>query len=103
MDETRKCQSVRDNSDPKGHAWYVLTNKWILAKKKSTEYPRYSPQNLKKFNKLKVPSKNASVPLGKEKKVTTRGKGGDTWERKGTGSGRGKHELVSGGRNGLKT
>ena len=20
-------------TDPKGHAWYVLTNKWILAKK----------------------------------------------------------------------
>jgi hypothetical protein len=20
------------NSDPKGHAWYVLTNKWVLAK-----------------------------------------------------------------------
>ena len=37
------------NSDPKEHAWYVFTNKWILdQKKKSTEYPRYSPQNSKR-------------------------------------------------------
>jgi hypothetical protein len=35
------------NSDPKGHAWYVLINNWILAKK-GTEYPRYSPQNSKR-------------------------------------------------------
>jgi hypothetical protein len=35
--------------------------------KKSTE--------LKKVNKLKCPSEDASVPLGREKKVTTRGKG----------------------------
>jgi hypothetical protein len=32
----------------KGLAWYVLTNKWILAKIKSTEYPQYSPQNSKR-------------------------------------------------------
>jgi hypothetical protein len=38
----------RGNSDSKRHAWYVLINKWILAKKKkSTGYPRYSPQNSK--------------------------------------------------------
>jgi hypothetical protein len=28
----------------KGHAWYVLTNKWILEKKK-TEYTRYSEES----------------------------------------------------------
>lgn len=27
--------------------WYVLTNKWVL-EKKSTEYPRYSPENSKR-------------------------------------------------------
>jgi hypothetical protein len=34
MVETRihHPNSVRSNSDPKGHAWYVLTNKWTLAK-----------------------------------------------------------------------
>jgi hypothetical protein len=26
-----------DISDPKGHPWYVLTNKWILAKKQNTQ------------------------------------------------------------------
>jgi hypothetical protein len=30
MDGTRKYPEW-GNSDPKGHAWYVLTNKWILA------------------------------------------------------------------------
>jgi hypothetical protein len=38
-----KYHPERGNSDTKGYAWYVLTNKWILAK--NTEYPRYSPQN----------------------------------------------------------
>ena len=31
MDGTRKYYSEWDNPDPKGHAWYVLTDKWILA------------------------------------------------------------------------
>jgi hypothetical protein len=34
MDGTRKYHPEWGNSDPKGHAWYVFTNKWILAKKK---------------------------------------------------------------------
>jgi hypothetical protein len=44
-----KWMELENNADPKGHAWYVFTNKLILAKKKkkSTEYPRYSPQNSK--------------------------------------------------------
>jgi hypothetical protein len=33
MDGTRKYHPELGNSDPKRHAWYVLTNKWILAKK----------------------------------------------------------------------
>jgi hypothetical protein len=45
MNGTRKYHPELGNSDPKEHAWYVLTNKWILAKKnnnnkKSTEYLR---------------------------------------------------------------
>ena len=36
-------------TDPIGHAWYVLTNKWILAPHpKSAKYPRYSLQNSKR-------------------------------------------------------
>ena len=38
MDGTRKYHPERGNSDkgnPKGHAWYILTNKWILAKKQN--------------------------------------------------------------------
>ena len=49
-----------------------MANKWILAKKKkSTEYPRYSPQNSKSSTKLKCPNEDTSVPLGREKKVIT--------------------------------
>jgi hypothetical protein len=54
MDGTRKYHPEWGNSDAKGHAWYVLTNKWILAKTKTktkqkphTEHTSYSPQNSK--------------------------------------------------------
>jgi hypothetical protein len=57
---------------------------------------------LKKFNKLKGPSENASIPLGREKKAITRGKTG-TWMGKGTGRRRGEHDQVLGGGNILKS
>ena len=53
---------------------YVFINKWILAKKrkrKSTEYPKIQSTELKKVNKLKGPSEDTSVPLGREKKAIT--------------------------------
>jgi hypothetical protein len=43
-------------------------NKYRIHKIQSTE--------LKKLNKLKCPSEDASVPLGREKKVITSGEGG---------------------------
>jgi len=53
---------------------------------------------LKKANKLKGPSEDTSVPLGREKKATTMGKGGRDRGRKGdAGGGRGKHNKVLGG------
>jgi hypothetical protein len=33
MNGTRNYYPESCNSDPKGHVWYVLTNKWILANK----------------------------------------------------------------------
>ena len=42
MDGTRKY-SEWGRPDPKGHAWYVLTDKGDI-KKKSTGYPWYIPQ-----------------------------------------------------------
>jgi hypothetical protein len=33
MDGPTKYHPERGNPDQKGHAWYVLTDKWILAKK----------------------------------------------------------------------
>jgi hypothetical protein len=44
MGGIRKYHIERSNSDQKGHAWYVLTDKWILPQKR-TEYPGYNPQN----------------------------------------------------------
>jgi hypothetical protein len=81
MDGTRKYHPERSNSDPVEHAWCVLTNKWIIAFLKSTEYPRYSPHN-KKLNKLKCPSEDASIPLGREKKAIISGEGGRDLKRK---------------------
>jgi hypothetical protein len=34
MDRARKYHPELGNSNPKGHAWCVLTKKWTLAKKK---------------------------------------------------------------------
>jgi hypothetical protein len=69
MNGTRKHHPELGNSGLKGHAWYVLTNKWTLIKKKkktnqtkpnqtkpnqqqkkkkkSAEYPRYSQKTAK--------------------------------------------------------
>ena len=40
MDGTRKYHSDLGNSYPKGHVWNVITETWMLERKKSTEYPR---------------------------------------------------------------
>ena len=34
MEGTRKCNPAFDNPVTKGHTWFVLTDKWILANKK---------------------------------------------------------------------
>jgi hypothetical protein len=77
MDGTRKYHPECGNSDRKGHAWYVLTNKWLLAKKKK-KYTicKIQSRELKKLNKLNCASKDALVPLGSEEKAITSGEGG---------------------------
>lgn len=69
MDKTRKYH-LEYCADPKGHAQYVLTNKWILEKKKY-KIPKIRSTELIKVNKLKGPSEGTSVPLGWEKKGTS--------------------------------
>jgi hypothetical protein len=74
MDGSRK---YHPDTDPKEHAWYVLTDKWMLAKK--YRIPRIQFKNsrrltriqeFKKVNKLKGPSDDASsILLGREKKA----------------------------------
>jgi hypothetical protein len=55
MDETRKYPEW-GNTDAKGLAWYVFTDKWILAE----EYrmPMMYPTEPKKLNKKKGPNEN---------------------------------------------
>ena len=50
----------------------------ISQKKKKKKYriPKIQSTELKKVNKLKCPSEDASVPLGREKKAITSGEGG---------------------------
>jgi hypothetical protein len=100
MDGTRKYHSEWGNSDPKGHAWYVLTNKWVLTKKKCL-IPKVQPTVLKKVNKLKDPSEYASVPLGREKKATTSGEEGP-WRKREWGVLKGEHSWILDGEKELK-
>jgi hypothetical protein len=53
------------NPDPKGHAWYVLTSKWILAKMYRI------PTDPKKLNKKEGTSKDAWIILKGRKKIVT--------------------------------
>ena len=43
---------------------------------KKYRIPKIQSTELKKVNKLKCPSEDASVPLGREKKAITSGEGG---------------------------
>ena len=99
MDGTRKYHPECGNSDPKGHAWYVLTNKWILAKKYRIH--RIKSTELKKVNKLKDPSEDGSIPLGREKKSNPREqRHGGSWVGKGLG---GERNMINyWGKAGLK-
>jgi hypothetical protein len=64
--------------------------------------PKTLSTELTKLNKLKNPSKDASVPLGREKKSTTRWEGGRELQGKEDGERREEHDLVLGGEKGLK-
>ena len=67
MDGSRTYYPEWSNSDPKGYAWYVLTDEWILVKK--FRIPRIQPIDCKKCNKYKGPSKDVSTPLRRGKKI----------------------------------
>jgi hypothetical protein len=47
MDGTRKYHPELDNSNPKGHGWYLFTSKWILDEK--YRLPECNPQNSKRL------------------------------------------------------
>jgi hypothetical protein len=73
---------------------------------KKYRIPKIPSTELKKVNKLKCPSEEASVPLGREKKAITSGEGGRDLGGKvdelGGRTGRGEPDLVLGKRKRLK-
>jgi hypothetical protein len=99
MDGTRKCHPECGNSDLKEHAWYILTNKWILAHthtpQRKYRIPQIQSTKLRRVNKLKGPSEDVSVPLGREKKEIIKREGGN-WEGKSAEGGGGETDLVLG-------
>jgi hypothetical protein len=97
LDGTRKYHPEEANSDPKGHACYVLTNMWILAKKKKKKKGQNKSTEVKMVHKSKSPSEDASVSLGREKIVIiVRGRKRRSRLDKGTERGRGEHGQVVG-------
>jgi hypothetical protein len=70
---TRQYHPGLGNSDPKRHACYVLSAKWILAKNYSI--PMIQLIDCVKLNKKEGPSEDASIPLRREKKRIMGGKG----------------------------
>jgi hypothetical protein len=85
MDGTRKYHPEWGNPDPKGNAWCVLTNKWILAKK--YRISKIQPRDCKKFSKQKGPSEDTSIPLRRGKGIIKGGRGRECpgWEKWGGG------------------
>ena len=57
MGGTRKYHPQRGNPDPKGHAWYVLTYKWILAM--MYKMPMLYSMDPKKLKRKKSPNEGA--------------------------------------------
>jgi hypothetical protein len=56
MNGLRKYHPQLGNPGPKGHAWYVLTDKWVLAIKYSI--PMLKLTDPKKLNKKKSPGED---------------------------------------------
>jgi len=67
-----------------------------ISQTKKYRTPKVQVTELKKVNKLKCPSEDASVPLGREKKTITRGVGREGPEE-GRVEGRGEHDQPLGG------
>jgi hypothetical protein len=72
-----------DNSYPNVHAWYIHSNKWILAKKRggSTESPRYSPQNSKSSKRWTAQVRMPQSHLGERREQSQVGTEGGKVDR----------------------
>ena len=75
------------NSDPKGYARYILTDKWLLAIK--YRIPKIQPTDPKKCNKQKCPSEGEGNNHGRQRE-------GGIWVGEGKGRGKGEQDQVQG-------
>jgi hypothetical protein len=85
MDGTKKYHPKQGNQYPQVHAWYILIDKWILAKK--YRIPMIHPIDSKKLNRKEGTSKDTSILLRRGNKIiiiiTDRGREGTVWENGG--------------------
>jgi hypothetical protein len=98
MGRIRKYHPEWDTWDPKGHAWYVLTSTWILAKKKKKKKKKEKKRKekkeriskiqsteLKNVNKLKGPSEDDQSHVGRRGKQPQGGRREGNWTAVGWG------------------
>ena len=80
MDGTRKYYPEWGNSDPKGHAHYILTNKWILAPMPPKKYriPKIQSTELKNSTIWRAQVRMPQWGRGKQPQEEW-----ETWQQKG--------------------
>ena len=74
------------NSDPNIYAWYVLTNKWVLVKKKEKENTQDTVYKSQKDQQAESPKPLS--PTWEEEESNHKAGGKETWEGKRTGRGK---------------
>ena len=95
MDGTRKYHVEWGNSDPEGHAWYIFTNKWILAKKKKNVQNTQDTVHRTQISLINRRSQMRTLQYhlgGRRKQLLEWG----SWVGNWTGRGRGKPDQLLG-------
>jgi hypothetical protein len=100
MDGSKKYHPEWGNSEPKGHAWYVLTNKWVLVKRKKKAKSQDRAHRTQKNQQDEGPMRGclSSTWEGEEESNHKQGE----WVGKGMQGWRRVHDWVLGEGKGLK-
>ena len=96
LNSTSESSEQKEANIPKRSRWQEISS----YQSKKHRIPRVQATELEKINKLKSPSEDASISLGRERIVIIGvGKEGETLLGKWTRRGRGEHDQVLGGEN----